>query len=406
MRHGLSDLKIRNLPKPARGQFEIWDTRLPGFGVRVSHGGTKSFVLVYRFQGRSRRMTLGRCGILGLADARQLALQALRAVLLGQDPGAEKLKARRIPPIQQFDRFVDHFLASYARLKNKTAGESERLLRREFVTCWRNRPIAGISKHDVLQVLDRLVAQGNHTTANRAFGALRRLFNWAIERGLIEQSPCAGLRMPTKEIPRDRVLRDAELNAVWHSLEAIGYAYGPFAQLLLLTGQRKGEVAGLRWQEIDFAQRLWTLPAPRNKSGRAHVLPLTDKVIEILTGLPRLHPELVFPARTRRGQSMIFRGGKKNSTSRSAVTGWRLHDLRRTAATGMARAGVAPHVVERVLNHSKGIVSGVAAVYNRFGYLPEMRAALEAWERHVLDVINFGRNRPSATNPIEPMSFR
>ena len=201
MRHGLSDLTIRNLTKPARGQFEIWDTRLPGFGVRVSHGGTKSFVLVYRFQGRSRRMTLGRCGILSLADARQLALQALRAVALGQDPGAEKLKARRIPPIQQFDRFVDHFLASYARTKNKTAGESERLLRREFVSCWRNRPIAGISKHDVLQVLDRLVAQGNRTTANRAFGALRRLFNWGIERGLLSNHLVPGCACPPKKSP-------------------------------------------------------------------------------------------------------------------------------------------------------------------------------------------------------------
>src|SRR5712691_4826487 len=153
MRHPLTDVRIRNLPLPKSGQFEVWDTRIPGFGMRVSHGGAMAFVLVYRFNGRSRRMTLGRYSTLTLSDARKLAHEALRAVALGSDPGAEKLRARRIPAVEKFDAFVTHFMESYARPKNRTAAETERLLRREFITEWGSRPIVGIAKHDVLAVL-------------------------------------------------------------------------------------------------------------------------------------------------------------------------------------------------------------------------------------------------------------
>ena len=388
MRHGLNDLKIRNLPKPERGQFEIWDTRLPGFGVRVSHGGAKSFVLVYRFHGRGRRMTLGRYGILSVADARKLAHQALRAVALGEDPGADKLKARRVPDVEKFDAFVGHFVRTYATPKNRTAGETERLLRREFVRHWGSRSISSITKHDVLQVLDGIMASGTYASANAALASVRKLFNWAVERGMLEKSPCAGVTTPAKLVTRDRVLTDAELRSVWLALQGMGYPYGPFAQVLLLTGQRKGEVAGMRWAELDFDQALWSIPAQRNKSGRAHVVPLTGSVVDLLKGLPVLSPELVFPARDTARTIHDFSRWKRQLDEASKVSEWRLHDLRRTAATGMARVGVHPHVVERVLNHSTGTLGGVTGVYNRFGYLPEMRTALERWEAHVLNIVS------------------
>jgi integrase len=387
MRHGLSDLKIRNLPKPERGQFEIWDTRLPGFGVRVSHGGAKAFVLVYRFQGRSRRMTLGRYGILSLTDARRLAHETLRAVALGEDPAAARLKARRVPEIEKFDAFVAHYVQTYARPNNRTASETDRILRREFVRHWGARPIATITKQDVLGVLDGIMAAGTHISANSALAAVRKLFNWAVERGMLERSPCQGMQKPAKTAPRDRVLTDNEVRSVWLSLEVVGYPYGPFAQILLLTGQRKGEVAGMRWTELDFRESLWSIPADRNKSDRAHVVPLTSKVLELIEGLPRSDPTLVFPTRGPGRTLHDFSRWKAELDATSKVTNWRLHDFRRTAATGMAKAGVGPHVVERILNHSTGILGGVAGVYNRFGYLPEMRSALETWQDHVLKVI-------------------
>jgi integrase len=391
MRHGLTDLKIRNTPKPERGQYEIWDTRLPGFGVRVSHGGAKSYVLVYRFHGRNRRMTLGRCGILSLADARKLAHSNLRAVALGEDPGANKIRARRVPDIEKFDAFVTHYIETYARPNNRTASETERILRREFVRHWGARPIGGITKQDVLRVLDGIMSAGTHTTANSALAAIRKLFNWAMERGMLEQSPCRGIQKPAKTLTRDRVLTDAEVGSIWRALNAIGYPYGPFAQMLLLSAQRKGEVAGMRWSELDLPQRLWSIPAERNKSDRAHVIPLTAHVVALLEKLPRTDPALVFPTRDHGRTLHDFSRWKVELDQRSGVANWRLHDLRRTAATGMARAGISPHVVERILNHSTGTLGGVAGVYNRFGYLPEMQVALETWEGRVL---NIAENQP------------
>jgi integrase len=204
---------------------------------------------------------------------------------------------------------------------------------------------------------------------------------------MLEKSPCQGIQKPAKTAPRDRVLTDNEVRSVWLSLEVVGYPYGPFAQILLLTGQRKGEVAGMRWTELDFRESLWSIPADRNKSDRAHVVPLTSKVLELIEGLPRSDPTLVFPTRAPGRTLHDFSRWKAELDAASKVTNWRLHDFRRTAATGMAKAGVGPHVVERILNHSTGILGGVAGVYNRFGYLPEMRSALETWQDHVLKVI-------------------
>jgi integrase len=388
MRHRLSDLQIRNLRPPENGQIEVWDDRLPGFGIRVSHGGAKAFVLVYRFQGRSRRMTLGRYGILSLTDARRLAHETLRAVALGEDPAAVKIRTRRVPDIERFDAFVAHYVQTYARPNNRTASETDRILRREFVRHWGVRPIATITKQDVLRVLDGIMAAGTHMSANSALAAVRKLFNWAIERGMLEQSPCRGIQKPAKAIARDRVLTDNEVRSVWLALSMIGYPYGPFAQILLLTGQRKGEVAGMRWTELDLREHLWSIPADRNKSGRAHVVPLSSRVVELIEGLPRTDPNLVFPTRAQERTLHDFSRWKAELDQRSGVTNWRLHDLRRTAATGMARSGVSPHVVERILNHSTGTLGGVAGVYNRFGYLPEMQAALETWQNHVLKVID------------------
>ena len=158
MRHSLTDARLRTIPLPLEGQLEVWDTRIPGFGIRVSHGGAKAFILLYRFEGRARRLTLGRYPTINVVDARKLAHQALRSVALGSDPGAEKIRARRIPALEQFDGFVAHYIESYARPKNRTAHETERLLRREFVSNWRKRPITSIARQDVLLVLDRLMA--------------------------------------------------------------------------------------------------------------------------------------------------------------------------------------------------------------------------------------------------------
>ena len=380
---GLTDVAIKNLASPERGQVEIWDPRIPGFGVRVSHAGTKAFVLVYRFNGRSRRLTLGRYPTLKLADARALAQEALRALAHNEDPAAKKVRARRSAAADGFEGFVSRFVEMYARPKNRSADETERLLRREFVSAWGNRPIGEIGKHDVLSVLDGLMRVEKHTTANRSLAAIRKLFNWAVERGMLEQSPCTGIRAPAKTVKRERVLTDEELKIVWACAEEMGYPYGHLVHLLVLTAQRLGEVAGMRWVDINREQALWSLSSEQTKSARMHDVPLPAMAMRIIATIPRVSDELVFPARGRDNVISGFSKWKMRLDQAAGIEEWRTHDLRRTAATGLARLKVSPHVIERILNHTTGTLGGVAGIYNRFQYIPEMRAAFELWAEHV-----------------------
>jgi integrase len=383
-KQALTDMAIKKFLPPRQGQFELWDTRTPGFGIRVSHAGAKAFVLVYRFNARPRRLTLGRYPALSLADARSIAQEALRTVALGSDPAVEKMRTRHSQAIESFDGFVTYFIEAYARPKNRSADETERLLRREFVTTWGNRHIAEISRQDIAAVLDRIMRDGRHTMANRSLAAIRKLFNWAVERGIIEQSPCTSIRKPANEVSRDRVLDDDELVAVWRAAERTPYPFGHIVRLLILTGQRRSEVTSMRWVDIDVKHSTWSIPAELTKAGRQHVVPMTKIVEQLLVSIPRFESDFVFPARGRTHRSFSgFGKCKERLDELSGISDWTLHDLRRTVATNMARLSVAPHIVERVLNHTTGTLGGVAGVYNRFGYLPEMRSALVLWEQHL-----------------------
>jgi integrase len=200
---------------------------------------------------------------------------------------------------------------------------------------------------------------------------------------MIEVNPVAGLKQPSKERKRDRVLSDVEIYRFWQATGELGFPFGPLLQLLLLTAQRRGELTEMRWSQIDFERAVWTIPAENAKNDRAHEVPLSDIAVEILRSLPRfVRSDIVF---TTTGTTPVSGFGrvKRNLDRRMATHEWRLHDLRRTAATGMARLGVAPHVIERVLNHISGQISGVAAIYNRYAYESEKRKALGQWAKHL-----------------------
>ena len=384
MAERLTDVVIKKLkPKPDK-QYERWDEVVRGLGVRVSPKGTKSFVFVYRLGSRQRRMTLGQYPGLSLKDARDQARECQYLVNKGGDPAQDKKEQHR--DVFAFDEFVHHFIETYAKPKNRTWTTSERLLTRHFVKVWRKRDIRQIKKADVTIVIDEIVARGNPTSANRAFAQIRKLFNWAVERGYLDRSPCEGLKTPAKSNSRDRVLSDAEIESIWNAASEMGFPFGTVVKLLLLTGQRRDEVASLCWDDLDLEDGLWMLPAARNKSKREHVVPLTPQVVSILTGTPRTHNQLVFPARSRDNPISGFSKWKQELDRLSGTSGWRLHDIRRTFSTGLAELGVRIEVTERILNHKNGALGGVAGVYNRFGYLPEMREALERWSDHVDDL--------------------
>ena len=379
-----TDMMVRKLVPIGRDRFEVWDGRVPGFGLRVAPTGTKTFILVYRHRGRTRRLTLGRYPFLSLADARDKAVMALQAVTRGEDPALDAAATDGVT--FQFDAVLDQFVTRHCRVRNKpaTARETERLLRKHFVAAWSKRDIRDISPSHINAVLDGLVAAGKPSEANHALGAIKTLFAWCVERDLLNVSPGMKVRKPAKHGARSRVLNDDELLAVWRAFVADGYPFGTMGMLLLLTGQRRGEVTQMRWAQIDFAHSTWTIPAELAKNNHAHVLPLVTPAIAVLKAVPRLSDARVFPARSNDANAISgFTRAKLRFDTVSGVTGWTLHDLRRTVATGLAKLGVAPHVIERILNHVSGTFGGVAGIYNRFQYVEEMRAALEVWAAHI-----------------------
>ena len=258
----------------------------------------------------------------------------------------------------------------------------------DVLPCWRNKLIQEIRRRDVIELLDEVQDRGSPIMANRVLAAVRRMFVWCVERGVIEASPCAGIRPPAVERSRDRVLSDDELRDVWLATEKVGWPFGPLAKLLILTGQRLNEVSRMRWTEIDIDAHVWTIPRERTKNDIAHSVPLSSQSLAILRVLPVIPGDigLVF---TTTGYSSV--GGFSRAKTRidgaiararpssEPLQRWTFHDLRRTAASGMARLRIDIHVVEKVLNHSSGSFAGIVGVYQRHTFAEEKREALQAW---------------------------
>ncbi len=382
--------------KPDRSRRrELPDGALPGFYLVVQPSGAKSWAVRYRVEGKPKKFTLGPYPRLSLGDARERARAALRLASEGRDPGALKLSTQQEIDAAiklRFGAVVAEFIERYAKPRNRTWPETERLLTKADLAAWQDRDLRTITRSDILAVLDRMVERGAPIQANRLVAALRRFFGWAVERGLLDSSPMASLKPPSAEAARDRVLSDDELRAVWQAAEEIGHPFGQAVQLMILTGQRRSEVLEAEWQEFDLERGLWTIPRKRTKNGTGHVIPLAPAVVELIRRFPRVGPtpKLLF---TTNGATP-FSGVSKAMERLSALAGrhmnekgelmpWRLHDLRRTFATGCARLGVPLHVVEKSLNHTSGTFGGIVAVYQRHDFLQERWQAMQVWSDHL-----------------------
>lgn len=360
--------------KPGPRRYDVHDVLCPGLSVRVGKQGHKTYTVKYRYGLKQRRLRLGVHPRITLVQAREKALEALRQVDEGIDPAARRRQlGTRVATI------CEDFIRQHARPRNSSWREAERILQRELVAAHGQRDIREIRRADVIELMDGAIERGSAYQANRILSHVRKLLNWCLERGIIEATPIAGLKAPTREQSRDRVLDDDEVTAVLGTCSADVYPYCQFTPMLLATAQRRGEVAAMRWTEIDLAAKTWVIPAERSKNGKPHVVPLNAFALALLDDMPRFAGcGLVFTTTTTSPISG-FSKSIRRVHERSKTSEWRFHDLRRTAASGMARAGVAPHVIEKVLNHISGTISGVAAVYNRHAYDPEKRAALDAW---------------------------
>lgn len=373
----LTDRFIQNVvPDPVR-QIEYVDEKTPGLRLRVSPGGTKAFYVWYRISRHPRRVRLGVYRTMSLSEARSEARMMMLKVGLGEDPVLSRRTTAALK--RTFEAIVTEYVDRHAKPRNRSWPETERLLLREFVPHWRGRLISEISKPDVHDVLDAIGRRGTPSAANHAFAAVRALMNWAVARGILERSPCQGMKAPAPIVKGDRVLTHPELGMVWHASELIGYPFGCVVQLLIATGQRRNEVAGLRWDELDLDRATWLLSGQRNKSGRLHRIPLNRIAIRILQGIPRRHSTLVFPARNNRNPISGFSKWKVRIDSLSDVKGWRLHDLRRTFRTEIERLRVPWVVGERILNHNNLAQGSLAATYNQYDYWEEASLAMDRW---------------------------
>jgi integrase len=418
-----TDTGIRALKSSDKAYVE-WGDGLPGFGLRVSPKGKKTWIFMYRFEGRSRMMTLGHFPAMGLATARKAYSDFQDRLAQGNDPGAEAAGERKKErEAETVSVLVSEYLEKWAKRRKKSWQEDERALNKEVVPIWGDRKAKDISKRDVLKLLDNIVDRGSPIQANRTLALVRRMFNFAIERDIVDISPCYRVKAPAPENQCDRMLTVEEIRSFWLMLDSDKAGITPmmreFLRFMLITAQRKGEVLALRWSDIDMEEMIWTIPAEIAKNGLSHRVPLSAAAVAILGKAkaiaisPRLRrgkrftpelPDEVFYS--PRGKGPLSDTSISHAISRNLdafeLASFTPHDLRRTAASHMTGMGIPRLVVSKILNH---VETGVTAVYDRHAYDAEKRQALEAWGKRIDGIVS-GASAPDSprTSPCPEQS--
>ena len=304
MHSKLTELSVTRIKPPQSGRLEVWDSTLPAFGLRITAAGARSYVVAIRKLGAKHpsRIKVGEPGRMSLADARA------RARELMADPSA--LEPQEPAKVDTVDSMAREYVERHLKRNTRRWRDAEQMLARDVLPHWRRRPANDITRRDVLDILD-IVMDRSPVSANRVMSLIRRLYNWGMDRGIVEANPAAGIRPPHREHPRDRTLSEDEIRTLWGAWETMGYPFGTIQQLLLLTAQRRGEVAGMRWDQLDLERGVWRLASADTKTGREHVLPLSPPVIEILRAVPQFAGSaLLFPA-NRHGRSRPRSGFSK-----------------------------------------------------------------------------------------------
>lgn len=388
----LTERSIESLACPAgRRDMMVFDNKQSGLGVRVTASGRKTYLAQYTRAGVKRRVPLGSCAAISLSQAREATRAIMGDVAKGLDPAIERKRAAVEAKQAQAHAALtlDHLLEQWGALRlshrrRSYAVESVRALRRAFPKQL-DLPAADLDRRCVVAVLDGFARSGKIAMAARTAAYGRSCYQWAVKRGALDANPFTN--MPLSPVAkRDRVLSEVELATIWRAANGSG-AFDSIVRMLILTGQRRGEVASMAWSELDEDLAVWTIPASRAKNGVAHAVPLSPQAQTFLRALTRRdRGGLVFP-----GQNGCFNGfGKAKAAldSECGLAPWRLHDLRRTVATGLQKLGVRLEVTEAVLNHVSGSRAGIVGVYQRYDYAEEKREALWAWGRRVAELVD------------------
>jgi integrase len=374
---------------PGKGDVIFFDDAMPGFGYRLRLGAggkvLRSWVVQYRRASATRRMLLGSAEVVGAEQARLQAKKALGAVANGQDPQGERADRRDADKLT-LRKAIDEFLAVKKReLRPRSYTETARYLTSAaYFGPLHNLPLDTITRRDIAPCIVRIARESGNPAATQARAKLSGLYSWSMTMGMAEANPVVGTHEPAGNKPRERVLSNAEIAAIWRA--AGDDEFGKIVKLLTLTGCRRAEIGGMCWSEISADGTSWTLPAARSKNHRAHTLPLMPMMREIVENVPRMvSRDQLFGERADRG-FVAWHTNKHDELDRrlgDQVQPWNLHDIRRTVATRMCDIGIAPHVVEQIINHLSGHRAGVAGTYNRSPYEREVRNALAMWERYI-----------------------
>jgi integrase len=362
----------------------VFDDEQRGLGVRVTASGGKTYLAQYGWHGQKRRIPLGSCSALSLAKARDAVRAIMGDVARGIDPAAERKKANVHNALTLAALLSDWQALHLASKRPRYAAEAVRALRNAYRQ-YLPLPAADLSRAAAVKALDAMAMRGSPAMAARTAAYGKAAYGWATRRGSLSSNPFLNLPVaPTER--RERVLTDDELAAIWKTTHGPGLFNG-IVRMLVLTGQRREEAAGMTWAELSDDLSTWTIPASRAKNGATHIVPLSEPAQDLLHTAPKFG-ELVFP-----GLHGTFNSWGKSKTAldaESGVANWRLHDLRRTMATGLQRLGVRLEVTEQVLNHVSGSRAGIVGVYQRHDFASEKRAALDAWGKHVLAIVEGG----------------
>ena len=379
----LTDIKIKSL-KPAKNRKIVWEDGGTGLGVRVFPSGIKSFIGLYRFGGKSRMLTIGKYPQIGLATAHIRWAEAKSKIFDGIDPGSlqaeEKAKHRDAHTVAHL---VDEYIEKWAKPRKTTWYEDERCLNKEVIPKIGKRKAKDIRRRDIILILDSIVERGCPAMANRTMNVITKLFNFAVTRDILDASPCAALSLPAKKGKRDRALNNDEIEVFWKGLDESDMPIRNriALKLILCTAQRRGEIVGAEWSEFNLDDKVWEIPSSKTKSERPNRVPINKLALSLLVELKQLSDDskFLFPSDRTGGHidPRAITRALRNIQTDFGIEQFKPHDLRRTAATGMAALGVQRLTISKILNHAEG---GVTHIYDRHEYDQEKKHALETWE--------------------------
>lgn len=388
MQKRLTEAAVANLKPHPEKRLEIHDAVYSGLRLRISPSGRKSWSFMYKVageaidggRGKNRRITLGQYPFVGLKTAREKATEVQALADKGIDPINQRKNEIEERFEKRFSSVIPRYIKLHAKPNTKRWKETGVLLETSIGSRWAELDITSVNRTQVHALLDEITEQEGISKAREVRKHLSILFNWAVDRGICPFNPMAGMKLKDlSPVKREKVLSIDELCSIWKAADIIGYPFGPVVQLLILSGQRRSEIGSVRRRWIS--DRQIEIPSENYKTGVSHIIPLTDRMKEILDSQPIWNgDDFVFSTTNGRSPSSGFSRTKRKFDELTGLTGWTFHDIRRSVATHMAQSSIIQEHIERVLGH---VISGVAGTYNRYSYFDEKLGAMQAWQNQL-----------------------